>query len=343
MPLSEKQKKMIIYTLIGLGVLVVIIVAATTSSSSQQSGIFSTMSPAQTTMSPAQTTMSPAQTTMTPSRTTMAPSQTTMTPVQTTMAPSQTTMTPSQTTMAPLKVVCGVDMSTPSPNAPPNDNIWCADQNIKSGTPNWIQLPGKLINLTVNKDGSMFGVNRSGGIYYASSYKNPSWIQFSGALKQISSSNNVIMGVNSNDDIFYADQNITTNPNWTQVGGKLIDVSVNPNGSAFGVNRANNIYYSASYKTGGWLQLSGALNRISSINNVVMGVAGDDTIWYADQNITTNPNWTQVRGGLVDLSLNTDGSVYGVNRSGNIYYSPSYNSGLWYQLSGGLSQISSNL
>ena len=285
-----------------------------------------TMAPSQTTMAPSQTTMAPSQTTMAPSQTTMAPSQTTMAPSQTTMAPSQTTMAPSQTTMAPSQV---------------NGDIYYADTNIRTN-PNWTQVRGKLIDVSINPDGSAFGVNSANNIYYSPSYNSGTWNQLPGLLNRISSNGTVVMGVNSADNIFYADRNIRTNPNWTQVAGGLIDVSLNPDGSAFGVNRANNIYYSPSYNSGSWTQLPGSLKQISSNGTVVMGVNSVDDIFYADRNIRTNPNWTQVRGKLIDLSVNSDGSVFGVNSANNIYYSPSYNSGTWNQLPGGLKQISSN-
>jgi hypothetical protein len=35
---------------------------------------------------------------------------------------------------------------------------------------------------------------------------------------------------------------------------------------------------------------------------VVMGVNSAGNIYYADKNITTSPNWTQVPGGLSNLS-----------------------------------------
>ena len=49
------------------------------------------------------------------------------------------------------------------------------------------------------------------------------------------------MGINSNMDIFYANKNIKTSPNWTQIPGKLTNISYS-NGQVYGVNKNGNIF-----------------------------------------------------------------------------------------------------
>ena len=66
-------------------------------------------------------------------------------------------------------------------------------------------------------------------------------------------------------------------------------------------------------------------------------------IYYATQNITTNPNWTQVGSSYKQIVNNTDGSFYGVNffygvNLNMMYYHSSFNSG-GVQMPGTLSQI----
>ena len=70
------------------------------------------------------------------------------------------------------------------------------------------------------------------------------------------------MGVNSNMDILYANQNIKTTPNWTGVPGKLKNISYS-NGQAYGVNDQNQIFYCADYKSGKWDVVPGGLSQIS--------------------------------------------------------------------------------
>jgi hypothetical protein len=72
---------------------------------------------------------------------------------------------------------------------------------------------------------------------------------------------------------------------------------------------------------------------------IVMGVNSGGNIYYANKDIGKSPNWTQIPGGLTNLSYSNK-QVYGVNGGGNIYYNPDYTSGNWVQVPGGLSQVS---
>ena len=228
-------------------------------------------------------------------------------------------------------MVCGVNSG---------DAIYCADDNIESN-PNWFQVPGGLQNVSVS-NGRLYGTNSANNIYYADNYKNAQWAQVPGGLKQVSldGKSGVVVGVNSGDAIYYADQNIQNNPNWTQVPGALINVSVS-NGQLYGCNRGNNIYYAANYKNAQWVQIPGSLNQVSldGYNRVVCGVNSNQDIWCADQNITSNPNWFQVPGKLIWVSI-SNGKLYGVNSANNIFYASDYKNARWVQVPGGLKQVS---
>jgi len=228
-------------------------------------------------------------------------------------------------------IVCGVNSG---------DAIYCADENIETN-PNWFQVPGGLQNVSVS-NGRLYGTNSGNNIYYADNYKNAQWAQVPGGLKQVSLDGkaNVVVGVNSGDAIYYADQNIQDRPNWTQVPGGLINVSVS-NGQLYGCNRGNAIYYAANYKNAQWVQIPGSLSQVSldGYNRVVCGVNSNQDIWCADQNITSNPNWFQVPGNLIWVSI-SNGKLYGVNSSNNIYFASDYKNAKWVQVPGGLKQVS---
>ena len=234
-------------------------------------------------------------------------------------------------------VVMGVNSST---------NIYYANQNIKT-SPNWTQIPGGLSNVSYS-NGQAYGVNSVGNIFYNADYTSSNWIKVPGGLSQVSFDgyNMIVMGVNSSGNIYYANRNITSSPNWTQVGGVLTNLSYS-NGQVYGVNSAGNIYYNANYTSSNWVQVPGRLSQVSfdGYNMIVMGVIGvigvnrSGNVYYANQNITTSPNWTQLGGILSNLSY-TNGQLYGVNSAGNIYYNSNYISNNWVQVQGGLSQVS---
>jgi len=84
------------------------------------------------------------------------------------------------------------------------------------------------------------------------------------ALTNISfdGNNMVIVGVNRAGNIWYADKNITTNPNWTQLQGALTNVSYS-NKQIFGVNNGDEVFYNTNYTTSNWTKLSKKFVNIS--------------------------------------------------------------------------------
>ena len=65
-----------------------------------------------------------------------------------------------------------------------------------------------------------------------------------GKLKWVGSGRNILVGVNSNDDIFYRAGMSAANPTgtkWVQVSGKLMQIDIHEN-EVVGTNSANNIY-----------------------------------------------------------------------------------------------------
>ena len=99
----------------------------------------------------------------------------------------------------------------------------------------------------------------------------------------------VVMGVNSNGEIYYANTNIKSNPNWTKIGGQLKNVSYS-NGQVYGVNSSGEIYYNSNYTTSNWVKIPGALYQVSfdGYAMVVIGVNSGGEVYYANTNITNN-------------------------------------------------------
>ena len=70
------------------------------------------------------------------------------------------------------------------------------------------------------------------------------WTQVGGKLKWISSGKNIVVGVNSADDIFYRDGITSTNQigtRWVKIGGKLSQIDTF-NDKVWGANSAQYVY-----------------------------------------------------------------------------------------------------
>lgn len=223
------------------------------------------------------------------------------------------------------------------------NGIYFADLNIQSN-PNWTLIPGGLKQISISNN-KMYGVNRDNYVYYCANYRNNgAWVALSGIrLIQVALDgfNNIVVGVNSANEIFYADLNIESNPNWTQIPGSLNNISISK-GKLYGINSNNDIFYCDNYKIGKWIQLPGKLKQIYADENgtTIVGVNSSNNIFYADTNINSNPIWTQISGSLKNISI-SKGVLYGVNSNDDIFYCANYkNGGIWIQVPGKLMQVS---
>jgi hypothetical protein len=155
-------------------------------------------------------------------------------------------------------------------------------------------------------------------------------------------SNFIVSGVNSGNAIYFADLNIQSNPNWTQIPGALKQISIS-NNKLYGANGGNDVFYCANYKSNGaWVYISGIKLiqvALDGINNIVVGVNSENNIFYANTNIESTPNWTQMPGSLSNITI-AKGKLYGVNSGNDIFYCDNYKIGNWIHLPGGkLKQI----
>ena len=87
-------------------------------------------------------------------------------------------------------------------------------------------------------------------------------------LRQISSKDGKVCGVNESGDAFCADKDITSRPNWKKLptSERLHWITVNSDGSLFGTNFGGQVLYKSNYNDNGeWTVLPGGLKQVSSI------------------------------------------------------------------------------
>jgi hypothetical protein len=166
--------------------------------------------------------------------------------------------------------VCGVNS---------DDNIFCT--NNCDEVPTWKHLAGKLKYVSVNNKGNLWGVNKADAIFFCSSWKNCNWIHVGGLLKQISSTNDTVCGVNAANNIFCS-KFVGAAVTWQLIPGLLKHVTVNNDGSLFGTNAIDEIFYCKNWQNCNWTKLPGALKQIDSTGNTVCGVNSSDKIFCSE-------------------------------------------------------------
>uniref|UniRef100_A0A8C4TG14 Fish-egg lectin-like n=1 Tax=Erpetoichthys calabaricus TaxID=27687 RepID=A0A8C4TG14_ERPCA len=141
--------------------------------------------------------------------------------------------------------------------------------------------------------------------------------QVAGSLQQIDAGLGMVVGVNSNDNIY-----ILFGGTWVQLPGALQHVTVGPAG-LWGVNSANQIYKMVN---GNWVQVPGLLNQIDAGGDqFVAGVNMYDNIYCMGRNgamgISSNQSpapWEYLPGSLMYYSCGPV-SCWGVNFANQIF------------------------
>ena len=338
-----------------------------------QPPIYTSQPPITTSRPPIYTSQPPITTSQPPIYTSRPPITTSRPPIYTSQPPITTSQPPIYTSQPPIYTTSQPPIYTSRPpiytSQPPittsrvnttlsigfvidkNDRIFYADNNIESGEIIWKILgPYKIINISIS-DGKLYGITSDNKIYYYPDYKTTTnrslmsnnWVPVSSNLVQINFDyyNKIVIIIDSGNNIYYADTNIETNPNWTLLPGslKLKNISLSY-GIIYGIDSNNNIYYIPNYKTGIGIpipfNIAGGLTRISVdyYNKIIIGINGPN-IYYADSNIESSPNWTQlpnpsVNVNIVDISISS-GKIYCVTES-FVYYASNYKTAYWVPL-----------
>jgi virginiamycin B lyase len=185
------------------------------------------------------------------------------------------------------------------------------------GAKTWKQISGSLAQISAGSDGSVWGLNAGGAIYYAESVTAP-WQPISspatGALSSVvAGQKGSVWGTNSSGAISYAD---SAHAGWRKVSGTLASISASPNGPVWGITASGVIYFATS-ATAPWGKISGTLSRLSAgPGESVWGVNSGGNIYFA---ASAHAPWQLIPGSLSSISVGPDGSVWGINSTGYIY------------------------
>ncbi|MCP4078198.1 MAG: hypothetical protein GY744_18690, partial [Gammaproteobacteria bacterium] len=168
----------------------------------------------------------------------------------------------------------------------------------------WVKVDGKLNDISVADDGTVWGIDSNNGIYSRNT-DNSAREKISGlpgqfmSIVQLShdSDSGVVWGVNSNNEIYHRKDDISE---WGKVPGRLKQVSVAADGTVWGVNKKNEIYRRNSDDSA-WEKVPGRLKQIS--------VACDSTIWGVNKKNEIyrreyeNRSWKKIPGALKQVSV----------------------------------------
>ena len=164
-------------------------------------------------------------------------------------------------------------------------------QNDKNANP-WKKLKRDIKNITsANKD-YIWATGSNDNIYKCDQpCDDEKWKRVGGGLKQVSTDDTEVWGVNSSDYIYK--KNVDNSNGWTNIRGRLKNVSASGS-KIWGVNNNDNIYNCSKPCNGGWVNKSGRLSQVSADSQYVWGVNSNNNIYRT--NVDGNSNWEKISG-----------------------------------------------
>ena len=174
----------------------------------------------------------------------------------------------------------------------------------------WHQVPGGLRQVAVGAADHVWGISGDGRIWRRD---GSNWTQIPGGLNNISvGSDGAVWGTNSQGNVY---RYVGGSTHWVQVPAILIGVSVGSASEVVGINTRNEIY---KWTGSGWNQIAQGFNTVS--------IAADGTIWATkpDRTVHVSANsgvsWTQISGGLVNISAGSSSEMIGIGLDGKTPY-----------------------
>ncbi|MCP4090844.1 MAG: hypothetical protein GY746_13795, partial [Gammaproteobacteria bacterium] len=193
-------------------------------------------------------------------------------------------------------------ISGAEPGWHPNNGDWA----------NWVKVDGKLKDISVAEDGTVWGVGLKNEIYRRKD-DDSHWDRIPGSLVQIShGSDSNVWGINSKDEIY----SWKADSSWKFVEGLPSMISISADSTAWCVN-SNNEIYCRKDNDSNWMRMPGSLVQIShGSRSDVWGVNSKDKVYRRKAD---NSGWQNISGLLKQVTVAADGTVCGVNGEGEIY------------------------
>lgn len=190
------------------------------------------------------------------------------------------------------------------------EHVCCLDCSgspwIKEGE-TWKNLGGRFSQVSVGKDGSLFGISES-RIFF---YEKGKWKILQGEMSQISVvSSEEVWSVSKDGSVFKKED-----ASWSQVEGKMVQVSASADGSVWGLNFQGEAFYRGAR---GWEKVGEKLEQISAVSkDCLWGVNSRGEILRYKERV-----WMKIPGYLSSISVGFDGDVWGIGRKSSIWKLP---------------------
>eukprot|EP00834_Sanchytrium_tribonematis_P003929 NODE_171_length_14381_cov_0.662512.p6 type:complete len:269 gc:universal NODE_171_length_14381_cov_0.662512:11589-12395(+) len=180
------------------------------------------------------------------------------------------------------------------------------------GSHDWEVKSGLLQSIKLDGNQAV-GLDSQGNIYFADDINNPNWQKVDGNLRNIDLSNGKMVGTNSNNELFVAPYGTSA---WKQLQGVFLDVSIYGNYICGISSMGKQLFCAKNVDDPQWKSIdSPKFDQIELSRTRICGITRHHAMYCAHLN---GQNWIKVNGNAKDFDLN-DNFIYKLSPSGAIY------------------------
>lgn len=195
-----------------------------------------------------------------------------------------------------------------------------------TNSPTWVKVIGGF-NQVAGSSGNLIGVGNNAasyGILMDGTAGKYNWTLLTGDVVQVSFDYPTVAAINTSGGISYID-NIAENTVFKEVGGKYKWVSVKGK-AAFAIGTDNGIYYTSNVGAPSWANVATTLagktfTQVAFDGVDVAVLDSTNTVYYADTNLPTSPNWRELKGASLQQISLSNRMIYGVGSDSKMRFS----------------------
>lgn len=191
--------------------------------------------------------------------------------------------------------------------------ILCSTSEYE-GTPSWNYHSGNVVGARVWGE-HVWAVSADGDVQVRTTADNADWHTLPSSLKfkHVSVDGKQICAISVANDIYCADDEIMTNPNWRKLPGKFTQLDLT-DGIIYAVTEDSRLHYGVSDGETAWKEIPGTFKQVAYDGGVLCGITPVNALLCATAGLPTAPQYEHYEGEFTFVEVQA-GRVYAVEAS----------------------------
>jgi hypothetical protein len=210
----------------------------------------------------------------------------------------------------------------------PDGSVFLANDGL-TNIPNWTAVTEGFKQIS-GSSGQLVGIDSGNIAHYGNllsgAFNNYKWTVLDGTVTQVSFDFPMMAGINESNKLMYI-TDVTKSTLFARgyEGNTYTYISIKGS-AAYAIGTDNSLYYTPNFIESTWVNVTGTIAgktflQVAFDGSDVAVLDSTNTVFYADTNMTTSPNWRELKGvSMKQISLSNH-MIYGVGINNTIYFS----------------------